>query len=97
MDYRDPSEDRAVYSALGAKRVSLAAALLDPRAAASILLSYLSKGALSTNVEGDGQQLGATYVLEKGTGRILYSHTQQHTGDEPEAAAVLAAAATAGP
>lgn len=91
----DPSADRAVYSALGAQRPSLAAAVLNPRAAASIVLSYLTKGALSTNIEGDGQQLGATYVLEKGTGRVLYAHTQQHTGDEPDGAAILRAVATA--
>ena len=85
----DPSTDRALYSALGASRVSLAQAVFDPRAAASILLSFLTKGALSTSIDGDGQQLGATYVLEKGTGRVLYAHRQSHTGDEPDGAEIL--------
>lgn len=90
----DPSEDRALYSALGAQRVSLAQAVLDPRATASIVLSFLTKGALSTSIDGDGQQLGATYVLEKGTGRVLYAHKQSHTGDEPNSEKILQAVAS---
>jgi hypothetical protein len=91
----DPSDDRALYSALGAQRVSLVAAVFDPRATASIVLSFLTRGALSTSVDGDGQQLGATYVLERGTGRVLYAHRQAHTGDEPDGAQIVRAVESA--
>lgn len=91
----DPSDDRALYSALGAQRVSLARAVFDPRATASIVLSFLTRGALSTSIDGDGQQLGATYVLERGTGRVLYAHRQAHTGDEPDSAQIVRAVESA--
>lgn len=74
---------------------SLPRAVFDPRATASIVLSFLTRGALSTSVDGDGQQLGATYVLERGTGRVLYAHRQAHTGDEPDGAQIVRAVARA--
>lgn len=43
------------------------------------------------DLTGDGLQMGGTFIFEKGTGRVLYSHMQKSYVDIPSAKDILEA------
>ena len=43
------------------------------------------------NMSGDGLQLGGTFVIEKGTGKVLFEKKQKTFADHPTTGELLAA------
>jgi len=84
-------KDYASYKALGMGRVSM---LGTP----GHLLSATSRAqnakanamGITGNLKGDGNQLGGTFVIEKG-GKILFEKKQKSYGDHPKTGELLAA------
>eukprot|EP00741_Cyanophora_paradoxa_P022782 tig00021517_g22003.t1 len=82
-------EEKDLYKALGTQRSGWLG-MLRPDVWQSI---FRAKGKeFDGNVDGDGWQLGGTFVL--GPEGVIFAHRQAHFGDHPDPQAVLAAALT---
>lgn len=79
-------EPRTLYTALHTTRASIFS-LLRPSVwkAASEAKSRGKDG----NFQGDGLQLGGTFVFDCASGEVLFAHYQEHFGDHPDPQEVL--------
>ncbi|KAJ9052414.1 hypothetical protein DSO57_1034439 [Entomophthora muscae] len=73
---------KEVYSALNLKKVSVSTVIKDlissSRRAA---ISAAAQAGIHGNLKGDGFQLGGTFVIEKGTGELVYEFRQSSVSD----------------
>lgn len=74
-------KERNTYSALALKRTPVAAGIFDLMSGATIAaLSAAQKAGIRGDLRGDGFQLGGTFVVEKGTSKLLYEYRQEGAG-----------------
>lgn len=70
-------EEHSVYTALGLNRVTVGAALKDTMSITTrIALAAAQAMGIQNDIKGDTQQLGGTFVIQKGTGQMLYEMRQ---------------------
>lgn len=73
--------ERAVYLALDLKRMSVSAGLKDLVSSSTLAAIRASNRAgIYGDFQGDGFQLGGTFVVERETGKILYEYRQVGPG-----------------
>ncbi|KAJ9089052.1 hypothetical protein DSO57_1016840 [Entomophthora muscae] len=73
--------EQAVHLALGLKRMPMSAGvkdLISSTTRAAILAS--NRAGIYGDFRGNGFQLGGTFIVEKGTSRLLYEHRQSSPG-----------------
>ncbi|KAJ9052760.1 hypothetical protein DSO57_1031038 [Entomophthora muscae] len=73
--------ERSVHTALDLKKVPVSTGLKDLMSSATrAAIAAANKAGIQGDLKGDGFQLGGTFVIEKGTGELLYEFRQVGAG-----------------
>ncbi|KAJ9054194.1 hypothetical protein DSO57_1017157 [Entomophthora muscae] len=74
-------QDRSLHTALNLNKLPISSGLKNLISATTIAAtSAAHKAGIIGDFKGDAFQLGGTFVIEKGTGIVLYEHRQTGTG-----------------
>ncbi|KAJ9074269.1 hypothetical protein DSO57_1007961 [Entomophthora muscae] len=85
--------ERTVHRALGLTKMSIIAGLADLLTAASrAAVSAANKLGISGDFNGDGFQLGGTYVIGAGSAGLLYEYKQTGAAEYPSMKSIFSAA-----
>ncbi|KAJ9089051.1 hypothetical protein DSO57_1016839 [Entomophthora muscae] len=73
--------ERNVHTALNLKKVSVSMGFKDLMSSATrAAITAANQSGIGGDFKGDGLQLGGTFVVEKGTGKVLYEYRQLGAG-----------------
>ncbi|KAJ9052758.1 hypothetical protein DSO57_1031036 [Entomophthora muscae] len=73
--------ERSVHTSLDLKKIPVSAGLKDLMSSATrAAIMAATKAGIQGDLKGDGFQLGGTFVIEKGTSKLLYEYRQVGAG-----------------